>query len=619
MNVEPQPVNGGEVNVFTVGSERDTMAGFLVHCDSHWIVSGNNQPFGSVPSLGFTSAENVQGTSASTNKHAEDVVDDFDSSETSNTDDQTCSNGQAPTCCKEASTDIPINSTPSTKTLWTIPGSELYSIQPIRSKDLFEDNGHLGQIYKGQMFKDKKTLKGALGMHALTQRFEYKVRRSNHTRSVATCKKRDCQWVFRAGKSRNGTDWHVTSIDNEHTCRVSCHRVSCHVIGELFSRKFADPGRNIRPTDIICDVRDKHCINLSYNKAYRSKDSTLHSVFGDPWESFNMLPAYFHMLVKSNLGTVAKIETDRKNRFKYGFMALGACIEGFNTVIRPVITVDATHLKSKTRGVLLVTVCKDGNEMIYPLVFGFTNSENIKSWTWFLTQLRGVILHPKLVMIVSDRHIGISNGMRAKFVDAAHGVCAYHLAKNLKQHCRKRGDVINLYYRATYVYRVEEFDHLMVELKAMHPKVYDELLEVGIHRFSRVHSLRKRFKGMPINALCSDFFTAGWPKQAYAMAVNPVPKPEAWDITDDVHNRVVLSWKKKQLIGRPKKNRTPYVGEKQNNKRNQLGMKTDEPNWVESIFECLRQMIANVEDTIREERANDGCLTGRQCSFDGES
>ncbi|KAK3184017.1 hypothetical protein Dsin_031303 [Dipteronia sinensis] len=162
-------------------------------------------------------------------------------------------------------------------TRWAILGSELYSIQPIRSKDLFENNGHLGQIYKGQMFKDKKTLKGALGMHPLK---------------------------LRVGKLRNVTYWHVTFVDNVHTYgdsgnyNVDFHRVSCHVIGELFSRSFADPGCNLHPKDIICDMRDKHNINLSYNKAYKSKDHALHSIFSDPWESFNMLPVYFHMLVR---------------------------------------------------------------------------------------------------------------------------------------------------------------------------------------------------------------------------------------------------------------------------------------------------------------------------------
>ncbi|KAK3204326.1 hypothetical protein Dsin_018372 [Dipteronia sinensis] len=355
------------------------------------------------------------------------------------------------------------------------------------------------------MFKDKKTLKGALGFNALQKRFDYRVRRSNHTRFVAICRKRDCQWIFRAGKSRNGTYWNVKSIDSEHTCgdngnyNVNFHRVSSHVIGQQFARNFVDPGCNIHPKDIMTDMKDKHGINLIYNKAYRSKDSALHSVFSDRWESFKTLSAYFHMLEKSNLGTKTKIETDRKNRFKYGFMELGDYIEGFNTIIKPVIAVDATHLKSKTNGVLLVTVSKDGNEMIYPLAFGFANSECSKSWTWFLKQLHDVILHPELVMIVSDRHTGISNGMRAIFLNGAHGVCAYHLAKNLKQHCRKRGDVIYHYYHAAYADRVEEFNRLMAELKSIHPKVYDELVKVGIQKFSRVHSPRKRYHMMTTN------------------------------------------------------------------------------------------------------------------------
>ncbi|KAK0579803.1 hypothetical protein LWI29_031651 [Acer saccharum] len=121
-------------------------------------------------------------------------------------------------------------------------------------------------------------------------------------------------------------------------------------------------------------------------------------------------------------------------------MAIGASIEGFNSVIRPVICIDATHLKARTRGVLLVAVCKDGNGMIYPLAFGFANSECTKSWTWFLKKLRKGIQNPDRVMLVSDRHNGIFNAMEAIFPDAAHGICVYHLAQNLKRFCKQRDD-----------------------------------------------------------------------------------------------------------------------------------------------------------------------------------
>ncbi|KAK3213200.1 hypothetical protein Dsin_017906 [Dipteronia sinensis] len=51
-------------------------------------------------------------------------------------------------------------------------------------------------------------------------------------------------------------------------------------------------------------------------------------------------------------------------------------------------------------------------------------------------------------------------------------------------------------------------------------------------------------------------------KYAYEIGVNPAPDPEFWDIPDAIRNRIVLPWKKKNLPGRPKKLRIPYVGDK---------------------------------------------------------
>ncbi|KAK0582442.1 hypothetical protein LWI29_025720 [Acer saccharum] len=62
--------------------------------------------------------------------------------------------------------------------------------------------------------------------------------------------------------------------------------------------------------------------------------------------------------------------------------------------------------------------------------------------------------------------------MEAIFPDAAHGVYVYHLAQNLKRFCKQRNDVIWLYYRATYAYRIEDFDRIMGELKETYRKVY---------------------------------------------------------------------------------------------------------------------------------------------------
>ena len=67
-------------------------------------------------------------------------------------------------------------------------------------------------------------------------------------------------------------------------------------------------------------------------------------------------------------------------------MALGPSINDFLSC-KPIITIDATYLKGKYKGVLFVATTKDDNEQIYPVAFGFGNGETVRAWTWFLTNL----------------------------------------------------------------------------------------------------------------------------------------------------------------------------------------------------------------------------------------
>ncbi|KAK3184798.1 hypothetical protein Dsin_032084 [Dipteronia sinensis] len=230
---------------------------------------------------------------------------------------------------------------------------------------------------------------------------------------------------------------------------------------ELFARKFVDPGCTFRPKDVISKFRDEHVTT-----SHTTKDIGLRHAL-----------CIRHLVIReSHLRCYRNSFTCWNNP----------------TLEMQVIAINATSLKAKAKGVLLVALCKDGNEMVYQLAFGFAHSECTESWTWFLNQLQTLIQYPERVMLVSDQHAGIFVSMEAIFPNVVHGVCAYHLSQNLKRICKQRDDVIKLYYRATYMYRVKEFDREMAELKATHRKVYDELIQVGIEKFSRVHSPRKR-------------------------------------------------------------------------------------------------------------------------------
>ena len=104
-------------------------------------------------------------------------------------------------------------------------------------------------------------------------------------------------------------------------------------------------------------------------------------------------------------------------------MALGACISGFHTSIRLVITIDGIFLKAKYLGTLFVAACKDGNNQIYPLCFGIGDSENDASWEWFLKKLHGAIGHVDDLVVVLDRHNNIEKVVRKLFLMQAM-VCA---------------------------------------------------------------------------------------------------------------------------------------------------------------------------------------------------
>ncbi|MEI4920843.1 transposase, partial [Klebsiella pneumoniae] len=61
---------------------------------------------------------------------------------------------------------------------------------------------------------------------------------------------------------------------------------------------------------------------------------------------------------------------------------------------------------------IFFAACKDGKEMIYPIAYGFADGESDCSWTWFLRKLRLAIGVSDDLLIVSDRHKSISNGMK---------------------------------------------------------------------------------------------------------------------------------------------------------------------------------------------------------------
>ncbi|KAK3211782.1 hypothetical protein Dsin_016488 [Dipteronia sinensis] len=83
--------------------------------------------------------------------------------------------------------------------------------------------------------------------------------------------------------------------------------------------------------------------------------------------------------------------------------------------MRHVIAVNGTHLKGRFEGTMFVATAQDGNEQVYPIAFGYDNSENNLSWEWFLDCLKGAPGHIDDLVFISDRHASISAGISKVF------------------------------------------------------------------------------------------------------------------------------------------------------------------------------------------------------------
>ena len=125
-------------------------------------------------------------------------------------------------------------------------------------------------------------------------------------------------------------------------------------------------------------------MSISYQKAWRSKEVALNSLFGDYKDSYNDIPWYCNKVVETNPGSVVKYEVNRRNRkFLRCFIALNECIQGFQHC-RPLLFLDGAHLYGKAKGTLLAATAVDGGNHIFPLAYGVVDNETKDNWLWFL-------------------------------------------------------------------------------------------------------------------------------------------------------------------------------------------------------------------------------------------
>ncbi|XP_048599746.1 uncharacterized protein LOC106355407 [Brassica napus] len=270
-------------------------------------------------------------------------------------------------------------------------------------------------VKTGDLFLNKTVLKARFELCAMKHNFHYTVTNSNKSVWCIRCADKVCFWGARAECLKGSTYFIIKKYVGVHSCAPSNKTsagktASAKTIGSLLMHKYEGIKEGPKAKDIVQIMRNDYGCEISDSLAWDSREYAVNAVRGIPEESYGKIPKYLHMLREANPGTHSSYKTDVDGRFRYLFIAFGQSIRGFNIVMRRVIVVDGTFLKSKFKGVLLVATAIDGNSNLYPIAFGIVDSENEQSWEWFMRQLKVVVADDNGLAFISDRQVSIAKG-----------------------------------------------------------------------------------------------------------------------------------------------------------------------------------------------------------------
>ncbi|XP_070025654.1 uncharacterized protein [Nicotiana sylvestris] len=300
-------------------------------------------------------------------------------------------------------------------------------------KDLIISKTNQRKVMAGQVYKDKATLKEVMENYAISQRFQFRVDRSNTVSYALLCMSEDCEWRFKASSINKSELFKVREFIDNHTCpfKDKVHeqrQASSSLIGGMIRPKLTNHKRKYTPKDIIDDVKSDLGVDISYMLAWRTKEKT-------------------HVVV------------------------------------------DGSHVKSYYTGTFISASTLDGAGHILPLAYGVIDSENDAVWTWFFEQFKIAYGDRKNMCIVSNRNESIIKFVSRVYPHVPHFACIWHLWNNVyKKFKKSHVKLSEIYFSMAKAYTQAEFDSLMEKMEKVDIRVKEYLELVGYEKWARLYA-----------------------------------------------------------------------------------------------------------------------------------
>ncbi|KAL9661622.1 hypothetical protein QQ045_026446 [Rhodiola kirilowii] len=341
----------------------------------------------------------------------------------------------------------------------------------------------------GLQFRNAEVFRRALREYALQKKFDYDFINNKKSRIIVQCRSDKCPWRISASEQvdRNGGKcFQIKSMHPQHLCSKerSNSKLTAAYLASYYLENFRDNPK--WDTDAFMKhIKREFEVVVSYRKCLRAKTMALAIIDGAVGEQFKLIKSYCAAIRQWNPESSVHLTTDA-GHFQRIYICLDACKRGFLAGCRPIISLDACHLKGAYTGRIHAAVGRDGNDNMFPIAYAICEAESKDTWHWFIQNLLIDIGNARENgwCFISDQQKGLQEALKELCPHSAHRFCVRHLYANFRK-VFKGKQLKDAMWACSRASTVAQFQKAMNYLKELDSAAYTHLLKLDPSYWSK--------------------------------------------------------------------------------------------------------------------------------------
>jgi len=303
-----------------------------------------------------------------------------------------------------------------------------------------DESINYSQVLQIGQIVDINNLKRALKLYSLRNNCPYFIRNSEPSRFHAKCSNKKCSFNVIAYERNINIGLKITSLCLQHSIFCVHHKkATSHGIMHE-AKQYVPCFTLVKPRDMMNTIRTKYGVQSTYMTAWRGLKNYENNNIISNNQSFMLISSFMDMLKINNPGTITSLEINNvTSTFERAFICPRSNQLAF-PYCRPIVILDACHIKSLYGGIILSACSHDGEGRIVPLAVGVAEVENEFTWTYFLENLVKAI--PSIdnvgIVVMHDREKGLHNAHQNILPNSHESICVYHLEKNVNYNFKSK-------------------------------------------------------------------------------------------------------------------------------------------------------------------------------------